>query len=262
MIKLHPTDSDLVDFVEGTLSPAKSLLVSAHCDMCNCCREKSEIFTEQLASKVFDEPEQSTSILSDFVNMFSEITEDEELASTNNNGILANPSNVLQQIIKNELRDSRNHPNLTKSDALYLDGRKFILPKTLIRFTDRLGEWSKLVGKLWQAQIDIGNGQLAQFIYMEKDGSIPEHTHKGNELTLVIDGEFSDGISQYDSGDYINLNSSHTHTPCTASEEGCLVFSVIDQPLYFTSGWAKLVNPLSNLYFKVNSGQSISISKS
>ncbi|HAX28320.1 MAG TPA: anti-sigma factor, partial [Alteromonas macleodii] len=34
MIRFHPSAQQLKDFVEGTLSPAISLMVSAHCDMC------------------------------------------------------------------------------------------------------------------------------------------------------------------------------------------------------------------------------------
>jgi putative transcriptional regulator len=67
---------------------------------------------------------------------------------------------------------------------------------------------------------------------------------------LVIDGEFSDGIGNYDSGDFMLMNDNHKHTPHSESDEGCLVFSVVDQPLHFTSGIARLLNPFSHLFFK------------
>jgi putative transcriptional regulator len=42
--------------------------------------------------------------------------------------------------------------------------------------------------------------------------------------------------------------------PVANSEDGCLVLTVLDKPLHFTTGWAKLINPLSQIYFnsKIN----------
>lgn len=228
MIKFHPTDTHLVNFTEGTLSSVESLLVSAHCDMCKDCKHKVDMFTENIASQVFSaESDKHVSIQREFISMFECITNKKPVSGTHQSFDNFEPK-------------------------LALEGRQFTLPPTLSRFVDRMGEWSHLVGKLWQAQVEIGGGKLAQFIYMEKGGSVPEHTHQGNEFTLVIDGKFSDGAQEYNIGDYIALNENHTHAPTSHVDEGCLVFSVIDKPLYFTSGWAKLINPLSQLYFKVN----------
>ncbi|MEC7469201.1 MAG: anti-sigma factor, partial [Pseudomonadota bacterium] len=38
--------------------------------------------------------------------------------------------------------------------------------------------------------------------------------------------------------------------PRSDAPEGCLVFSVVDQPLHFTSGLARLLNPFSHLFFR------------
>ncbi|HAB78772.1 MAG TPA: anti-sigma factor, partial [Glaciecola sp.] len=98
--------------------------------------------------------------------------------------------------------------------------------------------------------VDLGDAGMANFIYMEKGGRVPEHTHKGTELTLVVDGEFSDGLADYDSGDFIIMDNEHIHSPHSNSVEGCLVFSIVDKPLHFTSGIARLLNPFSHLFFK------------
>lgn len=226
MIKFHPSDTTLVNFAEGILPSDSSLLVSAHCDMCPSCLNKTRSFTETLASRVFSDHSEDRMCSRDYVSMFESITRDDTLVDT-----ALVPTDV---------------------SKLDLEGRKFLLPATLARFANRVGEWSHLVGKIWQAPVEIGGGSLAQLIYMEKGGSVPEHTHKGNELTLVINGEFSDGERRFTSGDFIILNQSHTHMPVSDADEGCLVFTILDKPLHFTSGWAKLINPLSQLYFKVN----------
>ena len=103
---------------------------------------------------------------------------------------------------------------------------------------------------MWQAPVDLGNQGVANFIFMGSGGSVPEHTHRGTEYTLVIDGEFSDGLSRYDTGDFIFMDGEKTHTPKAEGKEGCLVFSIVDQPLHFTSGLARLLNPFSHLFFR------------
>merc|ERR1712137_1277191 len=126
----------------------------------------------------------------------------------------------------------RKSPGMdAQSTSIELDGKTFELPNTLHRLIQKKGNWSSLVGKLWQAPVDMGYDGVANFIYMEKGGSVPEHTHRGSEMTLVINGE-------------------HTHAPASEAAEGCLVFSIVDQPLHFTSGIARLLNPFSHLFFR------------
>ena len=138
-------------------------------------------------------------------------------------------------------------PDITP--RIELDGKFFDVPKPL-QHVKHTGNWSKLLGKVWQAPVEIGGDYVANFIYMEKGGQVPEHTHKGNELTLVVNGEFSDGINDYDSGDFLMMDNEHVHAPMSEAKEGCLVFSIVDQPLQFTSGLARLLNPFSHLFFK------------
>lgn len=219
MISLHPTHQQLVDFVEGNASAATALVISAHVDMCPHCQSIVGAIQEELTEKAF----QASSMSSEFDRMFADIIQLPEAEK-------AIPSPVV--------------------DSITLDGLEFKLPRTLRRYVKNTGDWSHLLGKLWQAPVDLGPIGKANFIYMEKGGKVPEHTHKGTELTLVIDGEFSDGLGCYDSGDFMLLDSNHVHTPHSESPEGCLVFTVVDQPLHFTSGIARLLNPFSHLFFK------------
>ena len=221
MIKRHPSLEQLIAYAEGSLGSSESLIIAAHCDMCEHCAEKVRKLTTEIAEHHFNEPEQASSSQM-FSSMFESIT---QLPMSSQ--IVANPEPA----------------------NIELDGRKFELPRALARYAHSTGNWSKLVGKLWQAPVEIGGEHKANFIFMEQGGSVPEHTHKGNELTLVINGEFSDGISQYGCGDFIAMNGAHTHAPFSDDKDGCLVFSIVSQPLHFTSGVARLLNPFSHLFF-------------
>lgn len=222
MIKYHPSQRQLEEYVAGNCSPAWALVVSAHVDMCPYCQEEVANITAQLSSE----------------EMVKESFEEMDLTL----------STMMNDIMDTDPADSPSIENEAK--FLELDGRRFEIPRALSRFVDKTDSWSKLVGKLWQAPVDLGDIGKGHFIYMEKGGGVPEHTHKGNELTLVINGEFEDGQRCYDSGDFILMKDTDTHTPVSTSDEGCLVFSFIEQPLHFTSGLARLLNPFSHLFFK------------
>ncbi|MFZ8198108.1 ChrR family anti-sigma-E factor [Alteromonas portus] len=247
MIRFHPSAQQLKDFVEGTLSPAISLMVSAHCDMCEKCQRFVEIETESLAAQMISAANENVGDTSDiafqFGDMMSQIT---QLPSLDKDSI--EPMSTLEY--RESMHKSSKAPESSGLKTIELDGRTFTLPRTLHRYIDKTGNWSSLVGKLWQAPVDLGNQGVANFIFMGSDGSVPEHTHRGTEYTLVIDGEFSDGLSRYDTGDFIFMDGEKTHTPKAEGKDGCLVFSIVDQPLHFTSGLARLLNPFSHLFFR------------
>ena len=220
MINFHPTDEQIRSFAQGNMPAAEALIISAHCDMCSECNAKLLTESERQASEAL-----------------GEFSSDPALDS------------MMAEIIQQPVPQI-DSVALPLQSTIELDGRTFAVPRALRRFVRKTGNWSSLVGKLWQAPVDLGNIGMAHFIYMEKGGRVPEHTHKGTEHTLVINGEFSDGISEYDSGDFISLNDGHTHAPFSDASEGCLVFSIVDKPLHFTSGLARLLNPFSHLFFK------------
>lgn len=219
MTKHHPSQELLAEFASGSCTPARALILSAHVDMCPRCRQQISVQEERMAQQAFEQPAELDEALS---------------------GMLERITALPQQ------RGERT----AEHSVLALDGRQFKLPRALGRFASRVEGWSHVVGKLWQAKVDLGVDGRADFIYMEQGGSVPEHTHKGTELTLVLDGEFSDGAGTYQTGDFLMLDAKHTHAPRSDAEEGCLVFSIVDKPLHFTSGWARLLNPFSHLFYK------------
>lgn len=262
MIRFHPSNQQLINFVEGSLSPAVSIMVSAHCDMCPVCQRVVEVETERLASELFEEnflPER------DLVGGLSFGAVSPKYSSTTSVPISSKFDNMLANIIQmpnakpvdgNSVNRNKHISGISSSaleadtHKIELDGRAFTVPRTLRRFVGKTGNWSSLVGKLWQAPVDLGNQGVANFIFMGQGGSVPEHTHRGTEYTLVIDGEFSDGLNKYDTGDFIFMDGQNTHTPRADAKDGCLVFSIVDQPLHFTSGIARLLNPFSHLFFR------------
>jgi putative transcriptional regulator len=223
MISFHPKFTDLQAFSAGNCEPAMALMISAHVDMCPQCQHDCIDIQTELAGELFDHGSPAARLDDQYMAMVSSITD--------------------LPVAKAIVPESCN-------TSIELDGKFFELPRTLRRHVKNTGNWSRLVDKLWQAPVDLGDIGKANFIYMGKGGRVPEHTHKGTEMTLVIDGQYGDGIAEYDCGDFTTMNDQHKHLPHSEADDGCLVFTIVDQPLHFTAGIARLLNPFSHLFFK------------
>ena len=223
MISFHPKFTDLEAFSAGNCEPAMALMISAHIDMCPQCQHDCSDIQSELAGKLFAQRAPTAQLDSKYLAMMSNIT---------------------------DLPAANITPPEANISSIELDGKFFELPRALRRHVKNTGNWSRLVGKLWQAPVDLGDIGKANFMYMEKGGRVPEHTHKGTEMTLVVDGQYGDGIAEYDCGDFTIMNGQHNHLPHSEADNGCLVFTIVDQPLHFTSGIARLLNPFSHLFFK------------
>ncbi|WP_375450679.1 ChrR family anti-sigma-E factor [uncultured Devosia sp.] len=75
---------------------------------------------------------------------------------------------------------------------------------------------------------------------------VPEHTHGGRELTLVLSGSFhdGDGATIFARGDIEDADASLTHTPTATPQGDCICLAVTDAPLRFSSWIVRLVQPI------------------
>ena len=103
----------------------------------------------------------------------------------------------------------------------------------------------------------LGTGGAAQMIVPTEDKSttvrllripaglpVPEHTHRGDELTLVLAGSFSDQFATFRRGDVEMADSDVLHTPRAGHEQDCICLAVTDAPLKFSSRLLRLLQPL------------------
>jgi putative transcriptional regulator len=89
----------------------------------------------------------------------------------------------------------------------------------------------------------LSEGKIrANLMEIEPNSQIPQHKHKGYELTLLLAGEFSDEQGNYQVGDFLYLDQTEIHSPITKT--GCLCYTVSNAPLYFTQGVNQWLNPL------------------
>lgn len=220
MIQYHPTESMLLQHINGELDSSVSLVVAAHVDMCPHCQAQVEKLEQQQASAL-------------------EITAPLDLDSANLDAMLAQ---IMAQPMAAPAPAAK-----PISPRIEFHDQVFSLPRPLARLAQKRGEWKRRGTKLWQADVPLGEGMpSANLMFLDAGSRIPAHTHRGQELTLVIDGVLHDELGTYRDGDLLVRDTSDNHSPYTDDKYSCLCFAVQDAPIQFTQGLARLLNPLLN----------------
>ncbi|PYE28181.1 ChrR-like anti-ECFsigma factor [Rhizobium sp. PP-CC-3A-592] len=75
------------------------------------------------------------------------------------------------------------------------------------------------------------DGCDVSFYRIRPGRAIPEHTHEGFELSLVLHGAFSDVRGRFGRGDISVADDSLDHRPIAEGGEHCIVFAVTDAPV-------------------------------
>ncbi|KXF81759.1 ChrR family anti-sigma-E factor [Enterovibrio coralii] len=220
MIKYHPSDDLLKEHAAGSLLASMSIAVSAHCEMCEHCQAKVIQFEKELAAEAFDKQEAAAQEAQDeFAGMMSAIINDTSAPLT-----LVSPS---------------------PASEIDVGGDRYTLPIALRRY-HHLG-WSS-IGAISRARLPLNEGDMrASLLHIGMNGSVPSHTHKGMEVTLLLSGHFEDEHDSYVPGDFIVLDASNHHTPHT--HDGCLCYTVADAPLHFTKGVSQLLNTVGRVIY-------------
>lgn len=225
MIKAHPTDPMLRAFAADELPLPLAVGLSAHCELCPDCAARLKTFEEELAQQYLASPAEPELASRDDVALDAGL--DAMLA-----GILAQPEPVAAPVI--------DLPQAQPTE-LEVAGHAYRLPRVLARY--RSPKW-RHIGAIRQQSLPLDEmGARASLLHIEAGGRIPEHTHQGYELTLLLAGTIEDGDTRYKAGDFIWRDASHSHSPHTP--DGCLCYTVQDAPVQFTKGLSRLLNGIS-----------------
>ncbi|WP_159821864.1 ChrR family anti-sigma-E factor [Colwellia sp. 20A7] len=214
MIKHHPKFELIQSFVNGELPASLSAGIAIHAEMCPKCQHQIAQLTDQVAEVNFEDDYQDNLSVED-LNMDQMIA-----AITESDDIFLPPENDEKSVVFNN--------------------KTYVLPKALNNMA--VGKAAN-IGKLSRSRIQLNENEIhTSLLQMQPGGGVPEHTHKGFELTLLLEGSFQDDNGEYVKGDFIMLDASHQHHP--VSIEGCLCYTVANDALHFTQGINKLLNPI------------------
>lgn len=93
--------------------------------------------------------------------------------------------------------------------------------------------WKRVGKGVRQAIIPTGEGATARLFYVPAGQAVPDHGHKGIELTLVLQGAFTDADQRYRRGD-IEISTPDTiHRAVAEPGKACICLSATDTPLRF-----------------------------
>lgn len=211
----HPSDDLLADYGAGALAEGWSLAMAAHLAMCPDCRAEAIALDAIGGAALETLPE---------VPMTAAAL-DQALAS---------------------LQDARQeHPDPVKPATA-----SGVLPAPLAEYVggdvDAI-KWKSIGGKVRQCILPTGGGASARLLTIPPGAAVPEHTHSGREIILVLQGSVVDGDAVYGPGDVQQADENVTHMPAAGPGDACICLLVTDGPLKFTGILPKIAGLFAKL---------------
>lgn len=223
MANFHPTDNALAEFSAGSLDWALSIPVSAHIELCPECKQKVAEYNIVGGSVL-----QQVKPISVKENSFEQ----------------------LMTRIKTNKKNPTTPNDDKKQDEQPLDERTRHLPRVIQKLVpqNKPLKWSSLTPKLKSALLTTGQNKYeVRFLKIKSGGKVAEHDHTGLEVTLVLEGSFSDANGIYAPGDYIEQKPGEIHKPIAAQNQDCLCLLISEGPVKLTGLMGKIVNPFLSI---------------
>lgn len=105
-------------------------------------------------------------------------------------------------------------------------------------------KWRMLGGGIRQQILAADHEGSLRLLYIPPGKAVPEHGHRGLELTLVLQGSFSDEAGAFGRGDVETAHDEVDHQPIAGPGEACICLAATDAPLRFHAFLPRLLQPL------------------
>lgn len=209
-INHHIPDELLVAYAAGTLPRAYALVVAAHVSMCD--ESRARLGAHQAVGGA---------LLESF--------------SPAENAIQVSDG------MKARLMDALDDPY--EPEQVYTQSGVFPAP-----VMEALGgmppKWRPLGMGVRQSILSHDREGSVRLLYIPGGQAVPDHGHNGLELTLVLQGAFSDETGRFGVGDVELANSDLEHTPIAEEGEACICLAATDAALRFRSWVPRLLQPV------------------
>lgn len=209
----HPATDMLVDHATGALSPGLCVSVSAHLHFCESCRERNQAL----------------------LSIGGEIVESAEPIELSTNALESVFARIDESQPEVEARSAEAH--------LAEDERGLpVLVKKLI--PESGATWKFLSPALKISRLTCGEDRYELALHKIKgNGKTPVHDHKGLEVTVVLQGSFSDEDGVYTEGDFLVREPGQVHRPMATNSDQCICLSVSEAPIRLTGPLHRILNP-------------------
>ena len=202
----HIPDAMIAAYATGNLSHAYSMVVASHLSYCHDCQ--ATLGAHQSAGGALLETSESAAI------------------STN---------------MKADLMAMLDEP--ATPEPIY--DRKGIYPGPVVQaLKGATPRWRTLGMGVKQSILHESDGGSARLLFIPAGQAVPDHSHNGIELTLVLQGSFTDEVGRFGVGDVEIGDEALEHTPIADAGEPCICLAATDAPLRFNAFMPRLLQPL------------------
>ncbi|ROU03262.1 ChrR family anti-sigma-E factor [Histidinibacterium lentulum] len=214
----HLTDGLIMGYAAGTLPEAFDLVVASHISMCDECRARLAAY-DAVGGAVIDSTEGA------------ELAED-SFAST-------------LRLIEAE---KAAEPPAPSWGGIAAGG---VLPAPVQAYVggdvDAV-KWRRLGGGVFDSVIRTSDGEAtARLLRIAPGKAVPDHGHEGSELTLVLQGAFSDAAGRFGPGDVEVATEEVEHTPIAEEGDVCICLAAMDHPLKFSKFLPRLAQKVMRI---------------
>jgi putative transcriptional regulator len=209
-IRHHISDQILTAYAAGELAEAFNLIVATHISMCDDCRAQLAAL-ETLGGALIDAGdavEMSATALDAILSRIEMLPQATMRVRPASRGILPAP---LAGYVGGDLASVR---------------------------------WSALGKGVKQAILATDRKATARLLYIPAGAQMPDHGHRGLEMTLVLQGAFADQSDRFGPGDVEVADEEMEHTPVAEMGADCICLAVTDAPLKFHGLLPRLAQPL------------------
>jgi len=103
--------------------------------------------------------------------------------------------------------------------------------------------WRGLGRGVKQAMLPAEDGARVRLLYIPAGMAMPDHSHEGTEMTLVLQGAYRDEVDEFRRGDVEVAGDDMHHTPVAFGTEDCICLTASDARLRFSSILPRLAQP-------------------
>lgn len=217
----HPDEDLLWDFHRGALMPGLALTVAAHRDRCAHCRSALRLF-EAIGGTLLDDMEGIELSANALDLALARIERPEDAAPA-------------YKPVKN--------PAFMAAFLQDID-----LPASLKNATISGRYWA--APGVWMAPVHIDGapkGAKTYLMHVKAGMTMPVHSHRGRETTVVLKGRFTDSAGEYGVGDFMTIEGDTAHAPAVPEGEDCLCLIAQEAPIVPHDWLGKLLQPFARI---------------
>jgi putative transcriptional regulator len=199
-IKHHLNEPLLIGYAAGTLPEAFNLVVATHISMCDDCR----------------------AALAEYEAVGGEVMLDSDPVEISADALAATLA----------LIESRPKEVMTASKPM----ANSVFPAPLRDYVNGdldCVKWRKIGGGVRQMVLSTSDNASVRLLHIPAGTAVPDHGHRGTELTLVLQGAFVDETDRFGTGDVEVANEELNHTPVAEPGVDCICLAATDAPLRF-----------------------------